>query len=132
MHISLYTQDHGWREGKDLLLPHFKSPLIVFPHGIRANLSSLAKRLMCAPGVVPFNPASDMRMGVGEAFRIMLPNIFFLQISGESLDESVLPGCIWRDELPGQPICTASTGIKDKKGASRLRAPYVQTAPSSP
>ena len=48
-----------------------------------------------------------MRLGVGEAFIIMLPNTFFFQTPEESLDESVLLWCIRRDELLGQPICAA-------------------------
>jgi len=48
-----------------------------------------------------------MRLCMSEAFEIMLPNTFFFQTPEESLDESVLLWCIRRDELLGQPICTA-------------------------
>ena len=58
-------------------------------------------------GVVPFNPLSNGRPGFGEIAKVILPHAFFLETTKEALDETVLLGCIGRDEFLAQAVIAA-------------------------
>ena len=84
---------------------------------------------MRTPGVVPFDPASNGGTGFGEACEIMLPYTLFFEAAEKAFDETVLLGCIRRNEFLAQTIIAAGgTKTPALKNQSIIRAHHRRWA----
>ena len=84
---------------------------------------------MGAFGVVPFDPASNGGTGFGEAGEIMLPYTLFFEAAEKAFDETVLLGCIRRNEFLTQTIIAAGgTKTPALKNQSIIRAHHWRWA----
>ena len=62
---------------------------------------------MRTPDVVPFDPLSNGGASFGEAAEVVQPDTLLLETTEEALDETILVGCIGRNELLAQPVIAA-------------------------
>ena len=80
-------------------------------------------------GVVPFDPASNGGTGFAEAGEVMLPDTLFFEAAKKAFDETVLLGCIRRNEFLAQTIIAAGgTKTPALKDQSIIRAHHRRWA----
>jgi hypothetical protein len=61
-------------------------------------------RLVRPTGVVPLDTLANGCLGFSEATQAMLPDTLRLQTTEEALDDAILLGRVWRDELLRQAV----------------------------